>query len=83
LRALADVLIERDRQDDRWGVQNHSEFEWLAILTEEVGEAAQATLEREFGDSEQTVDGLRTEIVQVAAVAIAWVEAFDRANRAS
>ena len=38
------VLAEQQRQDDKWGVQNHDDLTWLAILTEEVGETAQAIL---------------------------------------
>ena len=41
---------------------------WAAILAEEVGEAFQ----------ERDEAKLRTELVQVAAVAVAWIEAIDR-----
>lgn len=43
---LAEVAGERVRQNDRWGSQSHGPFVWLAVLTEEVGEVAQAALER-------------------------------------
>lgn len=36
------VRAERERQDEIWGEQNHDAFRWLSILTEEVGEVAQA-----------------------------------------
>lgn len=42
----------------------------VAVLAEEVGEVARAVL-----DVERT-DRLRTELVQVAAVAVAWLEAL-------
>lgn len=41
---------------------------WLPVLLEEVFEAA----------AEADVPALRAELVQVAAVAVAWVEALDR-----
>lgn len=71
LELLDEVVKERDRQDRIFGVQNHSASLWLTILAEEFGEAATAILE-------QDQENLREELVQVAAVAIAMVEAFDR-----
>lgn len=41
----------------------------VAVLTEEVGEVARAALEHD-------TDGLRLELVQVAAIAVAWLEAM-------
>lgn len=37
---LAQVFEERQRQDRKWGRQHHTPAEWMAILMEEVGEAA-------------------------------------------
>lgn len=62
---LADVAVERARQDAKWGQQNHDPFKWLAILQEEVGEAARSALETEArllptnGKIESTEDVLR------------------------
>lgn len=71
--ALARVLAERERQDSKWGVQNHDFDRWLDILLEEVGEASKDRLEGidEFEES-----------VQVAAVLIAWVECRYRHGQA-
>lgn len=81
-RHLADVLDERDRQDAKWGPQNHDPFAWLVILMEEVGEASKAALEaRVQGDrNAEAYDftAYRTEIVQTCAVALAMIEALDR-----
>lgn len=51
----------------------------LAILTEEVGEVAKEVYERSVFDSddEDPDTKLRTELVQVAAVAVAWLEALE------
>lgn len=79
---LSEVAAERVRQDAKWGEQNHEPTEYLAILVEEVGEAAREAVEVRFG-----LPGrhrlrhramLRSELIQVAAVAVAMVEAIDR-----
>ena len=48
----------------------------LAILVEEVGEAARATIEFEGLCSDKHGKNLRSELVQVAAVAVAWAESL-------
>lgn len=72
LAATTDVLEERGRQDAKWGEQNHSDERWLAILAEEFGEVAKDVVERR--------PGLRTELIQTAAVCVAWIECLDRAS---
>lgn len=74
------VGAERERQRGLWD----KEHEWgygdcssglvpdsvkVAVLTEEVGEVARAVLDKND-------DGLLIELVQVAAVAVAWIESF-------
>jgi NTP pyrophosphatase (non-canonical NTP hydrolase) len=75
---LVEVAAERRRQDAKWGEQNHDPFLYGAILTEEVGEAMQAALKMRFEGG--SFDALRTEVVQVAAVAVAMLECLDRAE---
>ena len=87
---LLEIAAERESQDRTWGPQNHpdgtgtyvweldtqelkarfesGERSWALILGEEVAEA--------FDEVE--VVPLREELVQVAAVAVAWIEALDR-----
>ena len=74
--ALVSILEERERQEAKWGEQNHDPFTYLAILTEEVGELAQAALHARFGGP--TGEHLRKEAVHTAAVAMAIVECLDR-----
>lgn len=88
------VRDEREAQDAKWGEQNHPDgtsghnfrreadiarrscqraardggVTWFHILREEFWEAM----------SETDTAKLRTELIQVAAVAQAWVEAIDR-----
>jgi len=96
--AEGDVRREREAQDDKWGEQNHPDgtgdsharlvaeharvmcqeaakdgrTTWKHVMWEEVAEA--------FAEHDETK--LRTELVQVATVAIAWVEAIDRRKAA-
>lgn len=91
-----DVLVERQRQDDKWKGDGQShpngtgdpfdgdearyaeqrtdiaaqegELTWRLILEEEVAEA--------FAESDD--DALRKELVQVSAVAQAWIKDIDR-----
>ena len=75
-QAMTDVLAERQRQDAKWGQQNHDPFTYITILGEEFGELCQAALHRRFGGAASS--GLRDEAVQTAAVALAIVECLDR-----
>jgi NTP pyrophosphatase (non-canonical NTP hydrolase) len=68
---LANVQAERDRQDKKWGQQDHAPAVWLAILAEEFGEAAKAVLEGKPLDYHK-------ELIQVAAVACAAAESLER-----
>lgn len=82
--ALRDVRDERARQDERWGVQAHHPLAWLAILAEEFGEVAQLVTEGCVPPEGRLERGaLRGELIQVAAVAGAWVEAIDRGTEAA
>ena len=65
------ILSERNKQDIKWGEQNHDIYKWLAILGEEVGEVNKAALEDQY---DEVVD----ELVQIAAVAVAMIESLDR-----
>jgi NTP pyrophosphatase (non-canonical NTP hydrolase) len=71
---LLELVEERRRQDELWGEQNHTPHEWLAILMEEVGEIAKDVAEG------RVAGNYRTELIQVAAVAMAAVESLDRAG---
>lgn len=78
---VADVEDECAEQHDKWGVQEHSQLYWLGILVEEVGEVAKAIIEAGLPGRRRnpaTVVDLRTELVQVAAVAISMIACLDR-----
>ena len=69
---------ERDFQDNKWGAlpRHLSDMVWLTVLTEEVGEVAQAILKRNWLN-------LKLEIVQVIAVGVAWLEDTENHNNGS
>ena len=71
---VLDLGIERARQDAKWGgvpgVDRRDDHTYAAVLGEEFGEVCKAWLERD-------VSGLREELIQVAAVALAWIEEID------
>lgn len=85
-KILKEIVAERERQDAKWGEQNHAPFVWLSILGEEVGEANKAALESVVFRKDKPIDewlnsGLqkyRTELIQIAAVAVSMVECLDR-----
>lgn len=67
---LDSITEERIRQDEKWGSQRElPSGTWYLILGEEFGEVGNAVLEGS--------PTLRDELVQVAAVATAWIEALD------
>jgi NTP pyrophosphatase (non-canonical NTP hydrolase) len=76
LQALNAVIFERERQLKKWGEQNHPSYTWLAILSEEVGEMAQAMLHTEFGGYAK--GKVKEEAIHVAAVALQLVECLIR-----
>lgn len=73
---LQEVFRERELQHEKWGLQSHEDPIWLAILGEEFGEACTAALPKKCGGNGH----LRSELIQVAAVAVAHIEAIDRRN---
>lgn len=75
---FAEVQKERDRQLAKFGVQDHNPYIYLAILGEEVGEACQAAVQAGFEPGGAGWNDYRTELIQVATVALAMVEAYDR-----
>lgn len=72
------IKQERQRQDEKWGEQNHHSIVWCAILGEEVGEVNKAALEANFDNT--SLDNYKDELIQVVAVGCAALEALKRAQ---
>lgn len=69
IRALTLVDRERDFQDKKWGKDNShiTPDRWMTILGEEFGEVCEAI-------QRSNVDDIKAELVQVAAVAVRYIE---------
>ena len=73
-RALMfDVMMERHRQESKWGEQNHHATYWIAVLGEEYGEVCKSILEGRITEA-------KLELTQVAAVCLAIIECAERNN---
>ena len=70
------VIAERLRQNEKWGFPQHNTpFEWVSILTEEVGELAQAVNDAYLsGGSLEDRDKVIEEAVHVSAVSLSIIE---------
>ena len=69
-KVLKLINDERQRQDENWGADRLLDnVTWLTILVEEVGETAETILKS---------SNTKKELVQVAAVAVAWLECLER-----
>lgn len=68
------ICEERKRQDTKWGENRMmSDLMWLTVLSEEIGEAARDIL--------KGTSTLETEVLHVAAVAVAWLENMERRRK--
>lgn len=89
--AIEDVVAERWRQFEKWGDQAHEAPVWMLVIGEEFGELCEALLRARTWngsrDPERPVKqqlelgtalaDVRTEAVQLAACAVALIEAID------
>lgn len=78
--AIKSVLRERKAQDEKWGVQRHYPLRWLAVLLEEVGEIGEAMNDASDLRMQEVEGRIYHEVTQVAAVAVAWLEAIHRSR---
>ncbi|MCE5264310.1 MAG: hypothetical protein LLG97_12350 [Deltaproteobacteria bacterium] len=72
VEVMNDLRSEREKQDAKWGSQNHGDSMWLTVLMEEIGEACAAGLQMR-SDAE-----IEQELIQAAAVLVAWLECKKR-----
>ena len=80
--AVQQVLQERTRQVEKFGDQSHKpDDRWLGILQEELGEVAHELNEIDLSGQPPGLSErirVRDEVLQVAAVALAWLEATEK-----
>ena len=82
LYILKQVRNERDNQVKTFGDKRpYSNLDWFAIFGEEYGEVASDVVKREVppeaDNSDERQKNIREELIQCAAVCVAWIEAID------
>lgn len=70
------VVAENIRQLDKWGIQDHSPFEWLVITAEEFGEMNQAVLENHYQPENVNPEKVVKEAIQTATLCLKIAEMF-------
>lgn len=80
---IADLIAsENSRQLEKWGIQSRNPFEWLAYITEEVGELSEAISEYTYRNG--SIKDIKKEAIQVATLALKVAEmalAREKQNR--
>jgi len=77
---LNEIQKERFRQVARWGEEYHTPIEYVALLSEELGEVSRYAHELHWNDKyysievKQHLKNLEKEAVQVAALCVALIE---------
>lgn len=78
-QVLDEIFDERKRQDQKWGIQKHGAYKWLAIIMEELGEASEAALEADACNL--SPEEYENELLQTAASCVAAIECSRRARK--
>jgi len=70
------ITTEHFAQIRKWGIQEHSAFEWLTYTAEELGSLAKAISENQYrgGPKEKVI----SEAIQVATLALKIAEMFEK-----
>lgn len=72
-RVVDAIAVELERIRARWGDHDYGDLVMLAVLVEEVGEVARHLQPGSTG----TAHEIRSELIQVAAVAQRWAALID------
>ena len=91
---LSEVQAKRLNQNEKWGEQNHrnyegklSDYDTLVSICRELNDTQlswETILQEEVNGALAEMDNdnrLRAELIQVAAVVVAWVECIDRRGK--
>lgn len=73
-RIFQEIKSENDRQITKWGPQDRNPWEWLAYLTEEVGELSEAIQQHEYRAG--LISHIVNEAIQVATLASKIAEMY-------
>jgi hypothetical protein len=69
-----EIEMENHYQLEKWGVQDHEPFTWLAFATEELGELSNAMSAYIYRDGHR--ENVVTEAIQTATLCIKIAEMF-------
>ena len=87
---IGEILEEKFKTEEIWGEQNHNLTDWIAILTEEVGEAAKEAVDFRFKNApkdsllwspeteKQRLVNYRKELIQCGNIILKMIESVDR-----
>ena len=70
------VILERMKQDKKWGIQHHDHLYWKAIVDEEMGEVSKHLI----ADT-RNINLAKEELIQVIASCFAWLEDWEEASK--
>lgn len=81
--AIQHARDEQNRQHEKWGEQNRCPTAWIAICTEELGEATKHALTLDLVTQtpevyREELAKYRAEMVQLAACALSAIDCIDR-----
>jgi hypothetical protein len=71
-QVLGYISDERIRQDEKWGQQDHDSKVWHPILAEALNRLIHGS------NKEKALKDLEMELIQTAAVCVAWIESLHR-----
>lgn len=77
-KIISKVLKERQRQDAKWGEQNHATPVWGTIIGEEYGEMCQAINEFGFNPTLEAEEQIYVEAIHTMASCMAMLECIER-----
>ncbi len=83
VKTLSSILSEREAQQKQWGEdgEKHSDIFWSSVLAKQTGQAAALIVNFLTAQNpiarENAKRAVRREVVQIAAVAMAWLECID------
>lgn len=86
------IIVERDRQNKLWGVQNHHPLKWFSIAGEEFGEMMKAfneyddELNSPGPDGDQLMkhyENMKEEAIHTIAVLVQMLECLERMEHGS
>lgn len=68
------IMIENNKQINKWGYQTHNSGNWLKIINEEMGEVNKAIMEYEYRKG--TLEAIIYELIQTTTLLLKLTEMY-------